>query len=94
MRYKMHIKDYYGNHTTEVREFKNEEHYNQHVWDRMQKHGEKVTGEYRVDPEGMYLEWFNNYLSVEKFAEHRGISEDYALEQINKGKSINQSQNV
>ncbi len=90
MRYRMDIKDYHGNYTTEVREFKSEDEYDNHVKERMQKHGEKVTGERRVDPEGMYLDWFNNYLSVAKFAEHRGISEDYALEQINKGKSINQ----
>ncbi len=87
----MDIKDYYGNYTTEVREFKSEDEYDNHVKERMQKRGEKVTGEYRVDPEGMYLEWFNNYLSVEKFAEHRGISEEYALEQILIGQSINQS---
>jgi hypothetical protein len=90
----MHIKDYYGNYYSRTKQFNNERHYTNYVAYILTKHGEKVTGEYRVDPEGMYLDWCNNYLSVEKFAEHRGISEDYALEQINKGKSINQSQNV
>lgn len=26
----------------------------------------------------LYLEWFNDYLTVEKFAEHKGFSEDEA----------------
>ena len=94
MRYTMHIKNRYGNYYSRTKQFSNERHYTNYVAYILTKNGEKVTGEYRVDPEGMYLEWFNNYLSVAKFAEHRGISEDYALEQINKGKSINQSQNV
>ena len=90
MRYRMDIKDYYGNYSTEVREFKNEEHYNQHVWDRMQKHGEKVTGERRVDPEGMYLAFKQQYHTVTNLARAYGISEEYALEQILIGQSINQ----
>jgi len=38
-----------------------------------------------------YLDWFNNYVSVEKFAELRGISESKALAIINVGKMINHS---
>ena len=91
MRYKMHIKDYYGNHTTEVREFKSEEDYDNHVKERMQKRGEKVTGERRVDPEGMYLAFKDQYHTVSNLARAYGISEDYALEQILIGQSINQS---
>ena len=90
MRYRMDIKDYYGNHFTEEREFKSEDDYDNHVKDRMQKHGEKVTGERRVDPEGMYLAFKQQYHTVSNLARAYGISEDYALEQINKGKSINQ----
>ena len=36
-----------------------------------------------------YLDWFNNYLSVEKFAEFYGISEDKAVTLIDMGRIIN-----
>ena len=36
-----------------------------------------------------YLDWFNNYLSVEKFAEFYGISEDKAVTLIDMGRVIN-----
>ena len=94
MRYQMDIKNRYGDYITRTKQFNSEKHFRNYESFILTNFGEKVTGERRVDPEGMYLDWFNNYLTVEKFAEHRGISEDYALEQINKGKSINQSQNV
>ena len=57
----------------------------------MQRYEKKVGGERRVDPEGMYLDFLNNYSRVERFAHDCGISQEYALEQIKKGKSINQS---
>ena len=36
-----------------------------------------------------YLDWFNNYLSVEKFAEFYGISENKAVTLIDMGRIIN-----
>ena len=39
--------------------------------------------------EKMYLDWFNNYLTVDKFAEHNQISKIKANEIINKGRIIN-----
>ena len=36
-----------------------------------------------------YLDFFNNYLSVEKFAEFYGISEDKAVTLIDMGRIIN-----
>ena len=36
-----------------------------------------------------YLDWFNNYLSVEKFAEFYGMSEDKAIILIDMGRVIN-----
>jgi len=90
----MEIKNGRGQYYARTKNFNSESHFRNYESYILTNFGEKVIGERRVDPEGMYLDWFNNYLTVEKFAEHRGISEDYALEQINKGKSINQSRNV
>ena len=28
----------------------------------------------------MYLEWFNNYLTIDKFAEHHGLHVDEAID--------------
>ena len=36
-----------------------------------------------------YLDWFNNYLSVEKFAEFYGITENKAVTLIDMGRMIN-----
>ena len=36
-----------------------------------------------------YLDYFNNYLSVKKFAEFYGISEDKAVTLIDMGRVIN-----
>ena len=36
-----------------------------------------------------YLDWFNNYLSVEKFAEFYGITENKAVTLIDMGRVIN-----
>lgn len=94
MRYKMDIKNRYGDYTTRTKQFNSEKHFRNYESFILTNFGEKVIGEWRVDPEGMYLTFVNDYLTVEKFARDYGISEDYALEQINKGKSINQSQNV
>lgn len=94
MRIRMEIKDGRGRYYARTKNFNSDKHYANYVSYVLNTFGEKVIGERRVDPEGMYLEWCNNYLTVEKFAKDYGISEDYALEQINKGKSINESRNV
>ena len=39
--------------------------------------------------EKMYLDYFNNFLTVERFAEYYSISTDKAHEIINKGRTIN-----
>jgi|TARA_R100000482_G_C5075297_1_gene123371 hypothetical protein len=91
MRIRMDIQGWRGDYYARTKNFNSDKHYANYVAYILTNFGEKVIGERRVDPEGMYLEWFNNYLSVEKFAKDYGISEDYALEQINKGKSINLS---
>jgi len=39
--------------------------------------------------ETMYLDYFNNYLTIDKFAEHNQISWFSAKSIINKGKLIN-----
>ena len=36
-----------------------------------------------------YLDWFNNFLSVKKFAEFYGMSEDKAIILIDMGRVIN-----
>jgi len=35
-----------------------------------------------------YLDWVNNYLTVEKIAEHHGISVDLAKELISLGRDV------
>ena len=37
----------------------------------------------------LYLQWFNNFLSVKKFAEFYGMSEDKAIILIDMGRVIN-----
>ena len=91
MRYKMHIKNRYGNYYSRTKQFSNERHYANYVAYILTKRGEKVTGERRVDPEGMYLAFKQQYHTVSNLAKAYGISEDYALEQILIGQSINQS---
>ncbi len=39
--------------------------------------------------ESMYLDYFNNYLTIDKFAEHNQMSWFSAKSIINKGKLIN-----
>ena len=39
--------------------------------------------------ERMYLDWCNNFLTIEKFAEHYNLSIKYAAEIIIKGRIIN-----
>lgn len=39
----------------------------------------------------MYLDYVNNFLSVDKFAEHYGITKKQAISIINKGKKINKT---
>ena len=41
--------------------------------------------------ETMYLDYFNNYLTIDKFAEHYQISWFSAKSLINKGRLINHS---
>jgi hypothetical protein len=44
----------------------------------------------RVEPDdamqALYIEWLNNYLTVERFAEHMGLSESAARELIDAGR--------
>ena len=37
----------------------------------------------------LYLEYINDYLTIAKFAEHKGISEQFAKSLIEEGKAIN-----
>jgi hypothetical protein len=39
----------------------------------------------------LFLDWFNNYLTVEKFAEHTGLSVADARERIEKGRIIHEN---
>jgi len=41
-----------------------------------------------ADPEEMFIDWFNNFASVETFAEYYGISEERAWEIITEGRAI------
>ena len=36
----------------------------------------------------LYLDWVNNYLTLETFAEHHGISKSHAYTLINRGKEL------
>lgn len=40
----------------------------------------------------MYLDYWNNFLTVERFAEYYGITEEQAINIINKGKEHCQAQ--
>jgi hypothetical protein len=40
----------------------------------------------------MYLDYFNNFISVERFAEYYNISETFALDIIERGRQINHKQ--
>jgi len=41
----------------------------------------------------MYLDYFNNFLTVDRFAEYYNISKQKATYIINKGRSINHKNN-
>jgi hypothetical protein len=41
------------------------------------------------DPEAAYIEWFNNFLTIERFAEYYGLNRWVAAELICKGQQIN-----
>jgi hypothetical protein len=43
------------------------------------------------DPEYLFLDYVNNFLTVAAFAEHYAISEEEALKTIEKGREINNS---
>ena len=49
----------------------------------------KETNKALEQLELLYLDWFNNFLSVKKFAEFYGMSEDKAIILINMGRVIN-----
>jgi hypothetical protein len=49
----------------------------------------KEINEALLKLELFYLDFFNNYLSVKKFAEFYGISEDKAITLIDMGRVIN-----
>lgn len=36
----------------------------------------------------MYLDWFNNFLTIGRFAEYYGISESYAKSIIDQGREV------
>lgn len=38
-----------------------------------------------------YLDYVNNYLTVELIAEHHGISKEFALALINEGRTLHQA---
>ena len=87
----MDIKTGSGEWLSRTEEFKSEEEFSQYVADALTKCDEKITGERRVDPEGMYLALITQYKTVANLARAYRISEDYAREQIKEGKSINLS---
>lgn len=39
----------------------------------------------------VFLDWFNNFLTLERFAEHYGLAEDTAAAMIEKGRAIHES---
>ena len=39
--------------------------------------------------EDMYIDWFNNFLTVPRFAEYYGLTESKALRVINTGRALN-----
>ena len=39
--------------------------------------------------EGLYLDWFNDFLTVARFAEYHGMTESKALRVINTGRALN-----
>ena len=49
----------------------------------------KETNKALEQLELLYLDWFNNFLSVKKFAEFYGMSEDKAVTLIDMGRVIN-----
>lgn len=42
----------------------------------------------RGDAIGMYLDWFNNFLTIQRFASYYGISEQMAINIIDWGRDI------
>lgn len=41
-----------------------------------------------MDREAMYLDWFNNFLTVQRFADYYGITREEALDLINEQRSL------
>jgi hypothetical protein len=39
--------------------------------------------------EGLYLDWFNNFLTVDRFAEYYGLTVKQASRVINTGRALN-----
>jgi hypothetical protein len=39
----------------------------------------------------IYLDWVNNFLTVQRFAEYYGISEDFAIELIGEGRRLHEN---
>lgn len=50
----------------------------------------KQTG---YDPELLYLDWFNNFLTVQAFASHHGLCTSFALIIIERGRQLNHAKN-
>ena len=44
-----------------------------------------------MDKAEMYLDWFNNFLTVARFAEYYGITEDQARIIIHEGRILHES---
>jgi hypothetical protein len=40
----------------------------------------------KMSDEEFYLEWWNNYLTIETIAEHYGVSVEYASEKVSNGR--------
>ena len=39
--------------------------------------------------EGLYMDWFNNFLTVDRFAEYYGLTVEQASRVINTGRALN-----
>jgi hypothetical protein len=39
--------------------------------------------------ESLYIDWFNNFLTVDRFAEHHGLTVEQASRVINTGRALN-----
>jgi|LakMenE01Jun11ns_1017448.scaffolds.fasta_scaffold6985120_1 hypothetical protein len=54
---------------------------------QLNKHYKKMTTQ-KMTPHEAFIEWFNDFLTVEEFASHYGMGYDDALALIVKGREI------